>query len=401
MYFYISRSPNCYESISMIQHTCNHHHLGVHLDQMPGILGVATRHLTQTTSINPINPYVPDAYPEELLGMLLDQPVALLQASAASLGLYDPTSDRIVIKVARGDWSMLAGQHFDRSIGKADQVMTSGQPYTWHVHDQSHHPFEWVETASTVVCVPLFAQLLPFGVLWIGRQAEFTTHELHVLMNITGIATHAMTAFMSSQPNYVSQNGFSSEKILDFWVSLLALRDSDTDTHSHQTTRMLMRLTKRIGLSRIEQDQARKGALLHDIGKLAIPDAILFKPGPLTPEEWQIMRRHPVYAYQMLSSIPCFRSILDIPYAHHERWDGAGYPRGLVGEAIPLSARLFAVIDVWDALRSDRPYRRAWPEARVREYIQSQAGRHFDPRIVPVFLEMLAEDDQYISEWSQ
>lgn len=385
----------------MIQYIGSYHQRAVHPRHMSGIPGTTNGHLAHVESIKPINPYVPAVYPEELLAMLLDQPVALLQASAALLGLYDPISDRIVIKVARGDWSTLAGHYFDRTIGKADQVMTSGQPYTWHAHDQNQPLFEWVNTVSTVVCIPLFAQLLPFGVLWIGRQAEFTTYELDVLVNITGIATQAITSFVFSQPQYVSQNGFSSEKILDFWVSLLALRDSDTDTHSQQTTRMMMRLAKRMGLSSIEQDQARKGALLHDIGKLAIPDAILFKPGPLTPEEWQIMRRHPVYAYQMLSSIPCFRSILDIPYAHHERWDGTGYPRGLVGEAIPLSARLFAVIDVWDALRSERPYRRAWPEAQVREYIRSQAGKHFDPRIVPVFLDMLAEDEQYISEWSQ
>lgn len=385
----------------MIQYTGNRHQQTVHPRHMSRIPGIATGHLAHVESIKPINPYVPAVYPEELLAMLLDQPVALLQASAALLGLYDPISDRIVIKVARGDWSSLSGHYFDRTIGRADQVMTSGQPYTWHLHDQSQPLFEWVNTVSTVVCIPLFAQLLPFGVLWIGRQAEFTTNELDVLVNITGIATQAITSFVFSQPQYVSQNGFSSEKILDFWVSLLALRDSDTDTHSQQTTRMMMRLAKRMGLSSIEQDQARKGALLHDIGKLAIPDAILFKPGPLTPEEWQIMRRHPVYAYQMLSSIPCFRSILDIPYAHHERWDGTGYPRGLVGEAIPLSARLFAIIDVWDALRSERPYRRAWPEAQVREYIRSQAGKHFDPRIVPVFLDMLDEDEQYISEWSQ
>ncbi len=392
---------NSYESTLMMQYTANYHHPIVDRNRMSGIRGVVTSYLARNQCLYPINPYMPDAYPEELLEMLLDQAVALLRASAGSLGLYDLVSDRIVIKVARGDWSMLAGQRFDRTIGQAEQVMTSGQPYTWHCHDQNHHQIEWVDAASTVVCIPLFAQLLPFGVLWIGRQDEFTTHELDVLMNITGITTQAMTSLMSSQKNHVKQNGFSSEKVLDFWVSLLALRDSDTDTHSQQTTRMMMRLAQRMGLSPIEQEHARKGALLHDIGKLAIPDAILFKPGPLTPAEWQIIRQHPVYAYQMLSSIPCFRSILDIPYAHHERWDGAGYPRGLVGEAIPLSARMFAVVDVWDALRSDRPYRRAWPEVRVREYIQSQAGRHFDPRIVSVFLEMLAEDDQYISAWSQ
>jgi HD-GYP domain-containing protein (c-di-GMP phosphodiesterase class II) len=126
----------------------------------------------------------------------------------------------------------------------------------------------------------------------------------------------------------------------------------------------------------------RRGALLHDIGKMGIPDSILLKPGPLSDDEWAIMRRHPIYAYDLLSPINYLRLSLDIPYCHHEKWDGSGYPRGLRGEAIPLAARLFAVVDVWDALLSNRPYRAGWPAERVREYILKEAGRHFDPRAV-------------------
>jgi putative two-component system response regulator len=119
---------------------------------------------------------------------------------------------------------------------------------------------------------------------------------------------------------------------------------------------------------------------------MAIPDVILRKPGPLTPEEWEIMRRHTIYAYEWLSPIPYLRPALDIPYCHHERWDGSGYPRGLKGETIPLAARLFSVADVWDALRSDRPYRAAWSEEKVSAYIQERAGKDFDPHVVEVFL---------------
>ena len=135
----------------------------------------------------------------------------------------------------------------------------------------------------------------------------------------------------------------------------------------------------------------RRGALLHDIGKMGIPDAILLKPGPLTEEEWAIMRRHPSYAYELLAPIPYLRPALDIPHYHHERWDGTGYPHGLKGEAIPLVARIFAVVDVWDALRSRRPYREPWPEERVRAHIRSLAGSHFDPKVVEAFLALEPE----------
>ena len=142
----------------------------------------------------------------------------------------------------------------------------------------------------------------------------------------------------------------------------------------------------------------RRGALLHDIGKMGVPDAVLLKPGPLTAEEWAVMRRHPTYAYEMLWPVEFLRPALDIPRCHHERWDGAGYPQGLAGRDIPLAARLFAVVDVWDALRSDRPYRRAWPADRVCAHIEALAGTHFDPDVVRVFLNEVAGDPAHDAE---
>ena len=133
----------------------------------------------------------------------------------------------------------------------------------------------------------------------------------------------------------------------------------------------------------------RRGALLHDIGNMGIPDSILLKPGPLTDDEWVIMKKHPVYAFELLSPIAYLRPALEIPYSHHEKWDGTGYPRGLRGEQIPKAARIFAVADVWDALRSDRPYRPAWPQERALNHIREQAGKHFDPVVVQVFLGMV------------
>jgi HD-GYP domain-containing protein (c-di-GMP phosphodiesterase class II) len=133
----------------------------------------------------------------------------------------------------------------------------------------------------------------------------------------------------------------------------------------------------------------RRGALLHDIGKMGIPDHILFKPGPLTTEEWDIIKQHPNYAYLLLSSISYLQSALEIPYCHHEWWDGSGYPRGLKGEEIPKGARIFAVVDVWDALLSDRPYRKAWNKEKALAYIQDLAGKQFDPKVVDVFLKIV------------
>jgi HD-GYP domain-containing protein (c-di-GMP phosphodiesterase class II) len=136
----------------------------------------------------------------------------------------------------------------------------------------------------------------------------------------------------------------------------------------------------------------RRGALLHDIGKMAVPDGILLKTGKLSDEEWLIMKKHPTNAYEMLSKIEYLKPALDIPYAHHERWDGSGYPLGLAGKQIPLAARIFAVVDVWDALQSDRPYRKAWSEEKAVQYLKDQAGKEFDPSIVTEFLELLGKD---------
>ena len=144
-----------------------------------------------------------------------------------------------------------------------------------------------------------------------------------------------------------------------------------------------------MGIENEELVYMRRGSLLHDIGKLGVPDAILLKPDKLTDEEWVIMHQHPKYAYDMIQPIEYLRPALDIPYCHHEKWDGSGYPRGLKGNDIPLPARIFAIIDVWDALTSDRPYRPAWDRKKVLEYIKNQSGKHFDPHVVDQFIKMM------------
>lgn len=183
------------------------------------------------------------------------------------------------------------------------------------------------------------------------------------------------------------------DKTIEGWSKALDYRDKETEGHSRRVTEMTVDMARSMDMDENEIVHVRRGALLHDIGKLGVPDSILFKPGRLSEEEWEIMRRHPVIAYDLLLPIPFLRPALDIPYCHHEKWDGTGYPRGLKGEEIPLSARIFAIVDVWDALRSDRPYRPAWSEEAVREHLRSLSGTHFDPKVVEAFLRALESGD--------
>ncbi len=173
------------------------------------------------------------------------------------------------------------------------------------------------------------------------------------------------------------------------WAGVLELRDRETEGHSQRVTNLTVQLARFVGMNEEEVLFVKWGALLHDIGKLGIPDAILHKPGDLTSEEYATMRKHPVLAYEMLRHIAFIKPAIDIPYSHHEKWDGTGYPQGLRGEAIPIAARLFAVVDVWDALRSDRPYRRAWGVEKVLDYLRANSGSHFDPRAVSAFIAMI------------
>ena len=173
------------------------------------------------------------------------------------------------------------------------------------------------------------------------------------------------------------------------WSRAMDLRDRETEGHSQRVAEMTVRLAESMGLDDKELIHLHRGALMHDMGKLGIPDSILHKPDELTDEEWQVMRQHPQLAYDMLNFIGYLRPALDIPYSHHEKWDGSGYPRGLKGEAIPLAARIFAIVDVWDALTSERPYRPAWKDEEALAYIQEQSGKHFQPRIVELFFEIV------------
>lgn len=178
------------------------------------------------------------------------------------------------------------------------------------------------------------------------------------------------------------------DSTIEGWARALDLRNKEPLGHSERVTELTVRIGRALGMSDADLAHARRGALLHDIGTLGIPDNILFKPTPLTAKEWEIMRLHPVYAYDLLTPIDALRPASDIPYCHHEKWDGTGYPRGLKEEEIPLAARIFAMVDVWDQLRANRPYRRAWTIEEAREYILQHTGTDFDARVVESFMKL-------------
>ena len=242
---------------------------------------------------------------------------------------------------------------------------------------------------------PLIAKGEIKGVLEVFHRSALNLDQdwlsfLETLAGQAAIAIESAELFADLQRSN-TELMLAYDTTLEGWSYALDLRDKGTEGHTQRVVEVVLRLAREMHMGESELVHVRRGALLHDIGKMGIPDAILLKPGALTDAEWEIMRRHPTYAFNLLSPIAYLRPALDIPYCHHEKWDGTGYPRGLKGEGIPLAARLFAVVDVWDALRSDRPYRAAWTDDKVREYLQSEAGKHFDPQVVERFFKLISE----------
>jgi putative nucleotidyltransferase with HDIG domain len=240
---------------------------------------------------------------------------------------------------------------------------------------------------------PLIAKGQLQGVLEIFNRHPINVGEENISFLET-LATQAAIAIDNSQLfSDLQRSNFELEMAYDAtiegWSRALELRDQETEGHTLRVTDMTLQLAQAMGVRSRELIHIRRGALLHDIGKMGVPDGILLKPGELNAEEWEIMKKHTIYAYEMLWPIEFLRPAIDIPYCHHERWDGTGYPRGLKDEQIPLSARVFAVIDVWDALTNERPYRGPWSNEDALDYITSNIGKHFDPHVVEKFLELL------------
>jgi len=257
-------------------------------------------------------------------------------------------------------------------------------------------PFFSQEGFVTYLAQPLIAKGELVGVLEVFHRDRLDPDPewlnfLDALARMAGIAIERLNLYNDlTSSNTELQQAYDAT--IQGWARAIELRDAGTSRHSQQVIALTMNLARKMGITKDSLIHIRRGAMLHDIGKVAIPDGILLKEGELSDDEWELMKKHPQYAYDMLSSIQYLRQALDIPYCHHEWWDGSGYPRGLAGEEIPLAARIFSVVDVWDALQSDRPYRDAWTKDEAVQYLKEQSGKQFDPQIVKAFLNLVSEN---------
>lgn len=322
-----------------------------------------------------------------------------LNAGAAGILIFNPL-DHSLHYAATNGFRTHHYKKFTLSLGSGPAGRAALSRKIIHIQDvfNCDPPFKAVnilkeENFVSYFAIPLIAKGELKGILEIFYRSETSFDPvleefLESLAMQTAIAIDNLQLFDELQHSNMELVQ-AYDATIEGWSRAMDLRDKETEEHTLRVTEMAVDIARIMGVSEEDIVHIRRGALLHDIGKMGVPDEILRKPGALTPEEWQIMKQHPVFAYEMIAPVDYLKPALDIPYCHHEKWDGTGYPRGLKGEEIPLAGRIFAVIDVWDALSSDRPYRKAWPQEKVLAYIKEQAGTHFDPEIVNIFLETL------------
>jgi HD-GYP domain-containing protein (c-di-GMP phosphodiesterase class II) len=332
------------------------------------------------------------------LGVLLSQVIEQLRVDAVDIWLFNPTSQMLEFVSGRGFRTLAFEQGEPLHLGEGDVGQAALERRTIHVPNLTAHDVHprlkkalAEEPFISYFAVPLIVKEQVKGVLELFQRTELKPNDewlnfLYALANQAAIAIDNSSLFKDLQESNIELTQ-AYDATIQGWSRALDLRDKETEGHTQRVTELTIKLGRQFGLSENELVHLRRGALLHDIGKMGVPDAILLKPGSLTDGEWIMMRKHPAFAYEMLSPIHYLQSALDIPYCHHEKWDGTGYPRGLSGDQIPFAARIFAVVDVWDALTSDRPYRAAWPEEKVLDHIRSLAGTHFDPQVAKVCLE--------------
>jgi HD-GYP domain-containing protein (c-di-GMP phosphodiesterase class II)/PAS domain-containing protein len=333
------------------------------------------------------------------LGVILSQIISQLQVDAADVLILDSRSQVLEYAAGQGFRTktietarlQLDENHAGRVASERRLIQISD--LSLQPNNQRFQNFVEEEGFVTYIGVPLIVKGAVKGVLEIFQRVRLQPYPgwLEFLQALAGQAAIAVeNAGLVGDLQASNQELFQAyDATIEGWSRAMDLRDKETEGHTQRVTRLTLELARAQGLEESQLVHIRRGALLHDLGKLGIPDAILHKATALTEEEWTIMRQHPQFAYDMLYSIEYLRPALDIPYCHHEKWDGSGYPRGLQGEDIPLAARLFAITDVWDALTSDRPYRLAWSQADARTYIREQSGKYFDPRIVELFFKVI------------
>ncbi len=335
-----------------------------------------------------------------VLDIIVDEMVNELQVDAAAVLLLNPLSNHLEFAAHRG---FFTSANRLRKIQVPLQNSFAGKAFleqrTFPIRDLRECDHKELilrefngDNFRSYFAAPLISKGNVIGVLEVFNR-HVTDPEDNWLIFFEALAAQASLALDNSmlfedlkRSNAEIKRAYDAT--LEGWVQALDMRDEETEHHSQRVTEMTLELAQMMGITGEKLMHIKRGALLHDIGKIGVPDSILLKPGPLNDDEWKIMKQHPVLAYHFLSAIPYLEPALDIPYCHHERWDGSGYPRGLKGKEIPLAARIFSVIDVWDALASDRPYRKAWSEMKVIAYLREQSGILFDPDVVDEFINL-------------
>ncbi len=356
------------------------------------------RHLEHLTALVEVDRAINFSFDLSLsLTTLLTHVIVQLGVDAADVLLFNTTSQALEYVVGRG-FHTKAIEHARQQLGEGYAGRAAQDRSIIHIPDlaKEHDIFlrKILLAGEDFVSyhgVPLIAKGQVMGVLEVFHRTRLVRDEewldfLKALASQAAIAIDNATLFDNLERS--NRELFQAyDATIEGWSRALELRDNETEGHTQRVAVLTVKLARLFGLSDAELVQVRWGALLHDIGKMGIPDEILFKQDALTEAEWVVMKKHTIFAYEMLSPIRYLRAALDIPYSHHEKWDGTGYPLGLKGEQIPLVARIFAVVDVWDALRSDRLYRTSWSVKKVRRHLHSLAGTHFDPHVLKVCLD--------------
>lgn len=340
---------------------------------------------------------------EQTLAVIVDQATRELKCDAADVLLFDAATQTLGFAAGKGFQTSVANKTRLRlGEGMAGRAALTRKPL--RMTDVSAPEVEFsppdlleIEGFCSYYAVPLIAKDHLQGVLGLfhRRPLEFTEEWRDVAADIGRQAAIAIddAHLLEDLQRSNSDLQLSYERTIEGWARALDLKDEETAGHSRRVTELTVQLARKLGITGEDLGNIRRGALLHDIGKMGVPDKILLKPGKLDPDEWKIMQQHTTHARDLLVGIPFLQRALDIPYAHHEKWNGDGYPRGLQGAEIPLPARIFAVVDVFDALINNRPYRRAWSRSSACEYIAEQSGEHFDPRVVEAFFELREETE--------
>jgi PAS domain S-box-containing protein len=330
------------------------------------------------------------------LNLLVSEVNTSLQVDAAAISLLNPNMNTLEFAAGQGFHGRApAHSHAWLSEDYAGEAVMQRRTIAISDLTQAARPFPRRELSggedfAAFFVVPLIARGEVKGVLEVFQRTALTPDE-EWLNFLNMLADQAAIAIDNAQLIERMQNSnlelvLAYNATIEGWSHAMDLRDKETEGHTQRVTEMAVQLARGMGLSEAEIGHLRRGALLHDIGKMGVPDTVLLKPDKLTDDEWVLIYKHPQLAFDMLAPITYLKPALDIPFCHHEKWDGTGYPRGIKGEQIPLAARLFAIVDVYDALRSDRPYRKMWSHEKVIKYIRSQSGIHFDPKVVEVFL---------------